>query len=1123
MPLLRPSPSDFTAVVKALANAGAAVTNPQGSRPPSKGGVAFVNAAAVSSVITGSPFKSVQPNVQPKRAAVAPAPAAVTISLANAGGNSGTYDGFVVKYNSEGTPQWARRVGGTGGDFVNSVSIDSSGNIIVAGIYNSTLTIYNADGTTFTTLANAGSYDGFVVKYNSEGTPLWVRRLSGTGDDRIRSVSTDSSGNIIISGQYASTTLTIYNADGTTFTTLANAGNADSFVVKYNSEGTPQWVRRLGATGDDGVVSVDTDSSGNIIVAGQYATTTLTIYNGDGTTAFELTNAGSYDVFVVKYNSEGTPQWARRVGGTGGEFGNLVSTDSSGNIIVAASTDSTTLTIYNGDGTTFTTLANIGSYDGFIVKYNSEGTPQWARRVGGTGSDSANSVSTDSSGNIIVATSYSSTTLTIYNADGTTFTTLANAGTGNADSFVVKYNSEGTPQWARRVGGTGGDVAISVSADSSGSIVVSGYYASTTLTIYNADGTTFTTLSNAGGSDGFVVKYNSEGTIQLVRRLGGMDSESAYSVRIDSNGNIIVAGYYESNPILFLSTNNIPVLPSTFIQLSNSGSTDVYVVKYNSSATFQWAARVSGIYGDTLSMLKLDSSENVYLLGLYQSTTLTIYNANGTAFGTTLANLGNKDHFIAKYNSSGVVQWVARLGGTGDDSTTPISLIDSNGNIVIMGKINSSTLTFYNADGTAFGTTLSPAGSNEGYIAKYNSSGVVQWANRIKADYVTFASGPVIDTAGNSFIYGEMSHNPLTNTMVLDNANGTTTTLANLYAGVRQSYIVKYNSSGNVAWAICQGRSTFTVLDFIRSIATDSDNNVIIGGQYNDSSGHIIRNADGTAFGTTMTQNAGGWGNTYIAKYNSSGTVQWASRIDGNHDDNIFSVKTDSNGNVFTIGTFRSTTITVYNADGTAFGTTLTNTGTNSTTDIFIVKYNSSGVVQWVASIGSSGTDDINQYIIQPDSDGNLILSGPLSSSSLKIYDTNGTTFKTLTVVGGSDIFVVKYGSSAIDWVVICSGSNSELIERLITDSAGNVIIGGYSNSGTLTLYNANGITNTTLSLSGQSGFIAKYNSSGVFQWGKGIGQRSSPTDTVSRIEFDSSGNLLIGGTYSVGTLKIDL
>ena len=370
-----------------------------------------MNAAAVSSIITGSPFKF----VQPKRAAPAP----VTISLANVGSS----DAFIVKYNSSGTPQWARRIGGTSSDRAVGIDTDSSGNIIVIGWYDSSpLTIYAADGTTsFTTLANAGSIDTFIVKYNSSGTPQWANKIDGLGNQYPFSLNIDSNRNIIVVGYYNTNSLSIYDGSAS-LTTLNHEGGEDAMIVKYNSSGTPQWARRIAGTASDYIYGIDTDSSGNIVVTGAYYSDTLTIYDTDGTTAFTTlsnnTQGGAIsNTFVVKYNSSGTPQWARRIGGSSSDQGNALSIDSGGNIVVTGWYESSPLTIYAADGTTsFTTLVNTVSDntdDTFIVKYNSSGTPQWARRIAGTSFEVSYSMDIDSNGDIVVAGRYTSNPLTI--------------------------------------------------------------------------------------------------------------------------------------------------------------------------------------------------------------------------------------------------------------------------------------------------------------------------------------------------------------------------------------------------------------------------------------------------------------------------------------------------------------------------------------------------------------------------------------------------------------------------------------------------------------------------------------------------------------------------------------
>ena len=230
-----------------------------------------------------------------------------------------------------------------------------------------------------------------------------------------------------------------------------------------------------------------------------------------------------------------------------------VATDSSGNIVVVGDYTGNPLNIYAADGSTVSfTLSKLGDQDAFVVKYDSSGTPLWARRMGtGTGTLSvlARSVSTDSSGNIVVVGFFTGTQAYIYNTGNTISFVLTNSSPNGGD-FVVKYDSSGTPLWARKM--TGGDTqAYSVSTDSSGNIIVAGYYSSE-INIFAANGNTVVfRLISAGSNDAFVVKYDSSGTPLLARRMTGTSSDSSLSASTDSSGNIVVAGQYTSTSLGF--------------------------------------------------------------------------------------------------------------------------------------------------------------------------------------------------------------------------------------------------------------------------------------------------------------------------------------------------------------------------------------------------------------------------------------------------------------------------------------------------------------------------------------------------------------------------------------------
>ena len=196
---------------------------------------------------------------------------------------------------------------------------------------------------------------------------------------------------------------------------------------------------------------------------------------------------------MIKFNSSGTRQWTKPLGTAQNDLANGVSIDSSGNFYVAG------VTYQHLDGNT-----SAGSADLFVAKYNSSGTKQWTKQLGTSGRDHARGVATDSSGNVFVV--------------GDTYGGLdGNTNAGYNDLFVVKYNSSGTKQWTKQLGTSSTDLADGVATDSSGNVYVVGY------TYGGLDGNT-----NTGGSDLFVVKYNSSGTKQWTKQLGSSSQNYYY-------------------------------------------------------------------------------------------------------------------------------------------------------------------------------------------------------------------------------------------------------------------------------------------------------------------------------------------------------------------------------------------------------------------------------------------------------------------------------------------------------------------------------------------------------------------------------------------------------------------
>ena len=290
-----------------------------------------------------------------------------------------------------------------------------------------------------------------------------------------------------MTGTY-SNTLTLYNTGNTPGATLSNSGLADVFVAKYTSAGAVSWAARIASTGEDSGRAIATDSSGNVFVTGFYGGT-LTVFNGSGVSNAALTNAGSNDVFLVKYTSAGAVSWATRIASVGDDSGFSLATDSSGNVYVggwygSGSPGVSTATLYNTDGTPGGTLAAPTpglAYDGFVARYTSAGVVSWAARIAGNstfgGTAPQGGIAIDPTSDSIYAGGWQTSTIaTLCNTDGTVATTISRSG--NVNAFIAKYKTNG--------------YINNVPVPASSNVLVSATYAPTTFSPF-VNGTTATT------------------------------------------------------------------------------------------------------------------------------------------------------------------------------------------------------------------------------------------------------------------------------------------------------------------------------------------------------------------------------------------------------------------------------------------------------------------------------------------------------------------------------------------------------------------------------------------------------------------------------------------------------
>jgi len=804
-------------------------------------------------------------------------PFATTFSAANS-------EAFLARYNSSGAVAWMARVSTSTEDYGQGIAVDSTGVYMTGSTNIGTTTAYNANGTAFaTTFTSAGLTDAMVVKYTLAGAVSWLARIAGSRNDQGVNVAVDSAGNLYVTGgwgdQSTASSITPYNANGTAFgTTLStNSSGNNTFLVKYNTAGTVQWAAKVLSGGGIGS-GITIDSGNNIYIVGR--ANRFQAYNSNNTTFGG--NINDFGMFLVKYNASGTGQWVTRISGAI-QLGNIaygVVSDTSDNVYVVASAfdrnEPFPMTVYNAGGTTFTTLTITTDPGACVVKYNSSGVAQWA--VGLNSRITLFAICRDINANLFLGGSTEALpNKALLGPSGTVAMTLPNGGL--TDAMIVKYTTNGSPRWATRISSTESDEAHGVTTDSLGNIYVTGQVgtaAGTFGTVYNADGSTFGTIATTLG---FLVKYNPDGVVQWVATFSGGRSSATYGGRrvvLDSTGSIYIAATLSlgSSGTLITAYNADGSIGVTQSRVGTNSPTAV-LFKYSSTGTAQWFAQMTSTSSNGFTGIAIGPGDTIHVGG-YKGGSSTVLNSDGTTFGTLA---GGANAVAIKYNSSGIAQWAVRIGvasGTGGSVGEDIAC-DSSGNVYLLGDGGSTTVStpIYNANGTTFATLPVTGGGSDGFLVKYNSSGVGQWSARFASTDPDGAAALVVDSAGDLYLTGYNAVQYSTAQTTLFSSDGTAP-LATMTKSPSLGFLAKYSSAGIVQWQAALGRSqTVGSGDYPWAVAVDRRGNVYTGGLISSGGQSVsITHPTGYVYGPlTVPLNA--------IKFTSYGDVAWYQTIIG--------------------------------------------------------------------------------------------------------------------------------------------------------------------------------------------------------------------------------------------------
>src|SRR6218665_3441294 len=410
----------------------------------------------------------------------------------------------------------------------------------------------------------------------------------------------------------------------------------------------------------------------------------------------------------------------------------------------------------------------------------------WTKAIGGTGNDRANSIETDTKGNIILVGRFQSPKITL---DNITLTKNATDSAHFADIFIIKLDKNGKALWAITAGDQGDDHAMSCVTDKKNNIYVVGCFESRVLKFGNIS----LTNKSEKGSDMFVAKFSSKGECIWAKNAGGEGESGNYSTIVLDNENNVVLGGIAGEMMDFGSE----------IKLSNKKG-GMYFAKYSNDGNILWA---KGAVGGECQGVSVDKENNIFAGGYFN---------NQMQFDNiTLFSNGEVDAYVVKFNPNGKTFWARNLGGEGTEIASCET--DPFGNVYLAGLFFSKTITTET-------DTLTNNGLINAFIAKYDNLGDLLWTKAAggnnNEEPATATREFYLDVNGNAFCTG---------------SNWSEFTFAGqnikTVAGSEDIFLLKYDREGNEVWGIDYGGLGRNAG---RGISTDKKNNIFLTGSFDE-------------------------------------------------------------------------------------------------------------------------------------------------------------------------------------------------------------------------------------------------------------------------------------------------
>ena len=612
-----------------------------------------------------------------------------------------------------------------------------------------------------------------------------------------------SSGTITQSPAPGSSVLNVGQSISVSFTAMDAAGNTSNTATTLVSmglgevnDGTLVFAGAGKAVGADATLSSTNASrvvampDGGYIVGGTFVSTAFTL--GSGPSAVTLASAGSADVFLARYQADGTLLWARKGGSSGADTLTSLRVLADGSI-AAAGTSTTNVTF----GSLTASSGATGTVDFFVVRYLDDGTPSWVRCVGGVGTDTALGLVEMGDGSLTVVGLNGTTSAALNFGSGITLSNFS--ATGN-DWWLANFqSSSGITNWARAIGGASSESAtgLSIAATPDGGVALAGAFLSATLS-FTGSASTLTNTGVTTLSDLAVVKYDSAGALLWAKSAGGGTGNDALSsVQVGQSlivlptGDLVIGGTTNSTTATFGSGEpRQTVLPF----LGGVSNADIYVASFSGGdGSLRWAKQMGSFNTDVFGALAVLPDNSVAITGSF-STSIGYFGIGDAQPVILRGTSASADVFVSKLRAdTGALVWVRAFGGNLVEAVTQtIALRD--GDIGVAGTFTSATATFGRSEPNE--TTLTNASASADlFVAKFSrEDGSLQWAKRGGGTGAETVQHLAMLGNGSAVLVG--TYQPVDITFGSGEPNQTTLTNAEATGTNTDLYIARFNAGG---------------------------------------------------------------------------------------------------------------------------------------------------------------------------------------------------------------------------------------------------------------------------------------------------------------------------------------